>query len=413
MEGPTPVSALIHAATMVAAGVYLLAKLFFLFTPEALQVVAIIGTITALMASLSALVQTDIKKILAYSTLSQLGFMVLAVGTGSPHAAMLHLFTHAFFKAGLFLGAGAIIHSLHQLEHHTHQHFDVQDIRVMGGLRKELPVTFITFLICSAALSGLPFFSGFLSKDAILNSVTAWAGASFSWKWFIVISAFAIPFLTMLYTFRLIWYVFFGENRTKAIIGQVVKFGEVPFVMRMPLIVLSVCSLWFIVSPNPSEFHGWLYHTLSVTPEDGISLTTVISAGWVLLALAVSYFYFKNRSIESSTSALSQLLYNSFYLDKIYEVIITVPVNKITTLTEKIDARWVDGFIHATVLVNVTLAHVISWFDKYIVDGGVNGMARVAGGVGSVTRSFQGGKIQLYIFWAVLGIIIFLISMLI
>ncbi|MES1222010.1 MAG: NADH-quinone oxidoreductase subunit L [Bacteroidota bacterium] len=413
MEGPTPVSALIHAATMVAAGVYLLAKLFFLFTPEALQVVTIIGTITALMASLSALVQTDIKKILAYSTLSQLGFMVLAVGTGSPHAAMLHLFTHAFFKAGLFLGAGAIIHSLHQLEHHTHQHFDVQDIRVMGGLRKELPVTFITFLICSAALSGLPFFSGFLSKDVILNSVTAWAGASFSWKWFIVISAFAIPFLTMLYTFRLIWFVFFGENRTKAIIGQAVKFGEVPFVMRMPLIVLSVCSLWFIVSPNPSEFHGWLYHTLSVTPEDGISLTTVISAGWVLLALAVSYFYFRNRSIESSTSALSQLLYNSFYLDRIYEVIITTPVNKITTFTEKIDSRWVDGFIHATVLVNVTFAHVISWFDKYIVDGGVNGMARVAGSVGSVTRSFQGGKIQLYIFWAVLGIIIFLISMLI
>jgi NADH-quinone oxidoreductase subunit L len=139
----------------------------------------------------------------------------------------------------------------------------------------------------------------------------------------------------------------------------------------------------------------------------------VISAGWVLLALAVSYFYFKNRSIESSTSALSQLLYNSFYLDRIYEAIITTPINKLTTLTEKIDARWVDGLIHVTVLVNVTFAHAISWFDKHIVDGGVNGMARVAGSVGSVTRSFQGGKIQLYIFWAVLGIIIFLISMLI
>jgi NADH-quinone oxidoreductase subunit L len=283
----------------------------------------------------------------------------------------------------------------------------------MGGLRKELPVTFITFLICSAALSGLPFFSGFLSKDAILNSVTSWAGASFSWKWFIVISAFAIPFLTMLYTFRLIWFVFFGENRTKEIIGQIVKLVEVPFVMRMPLIVLSICSLWFIVSPNPIEFHGWLYQTLSVAPEDGISLTTMISAGWILLALAVSYFYFRNRSIELRTSTLSQLLYNSFYLDRIYKAIITIPVNKLTTLTEMIDTRWVDGFIHVTVLVNVTFAHAISWFDKYIVDGGVNGMARVAGSVGSVTRSFQGGKIQLYIFWAVLGIIIFLISILI
>src|SRR5690606_38536722 len=169
MEGPTPVSALIHAATMVAAGVFLLARVSFLFSPEALLIVAVIGIATALIAAMAAMAQNDIKKILAYSTISQLGLMVTAAGAGAPEAAMLHLFTHAFFKACLFLCAGSIIHVLHQAQHRQHVHFDVQDIRNLGGLRKKLPFTFIAMSISGCALAGVPFFSGFVSKEAIFT----------------------------------------------------------------------------------------------------------------------------------------------------------------------------------------------------------------------------------------------------
>ncbi|NBP69520.1 MAG: NADH-quinone oxidoreductase subunit L, partial [Cytophagia bacterium] len=207
MEGPTPVSALIHAATMVVAGIFLLIRMFPLFSPQVLDIIVIIGSTTALLGSLAALHQYDIKKILAYSTISQLGLMLAAVGTGAYGVALLHLFTHAFFKAGLFLGAGAIIHVLHQAQHSAHVHFDVQDIRNLGGLKKMMPVTLICFTVCSAALSGFPLLSGFQSKDAILVGLFNWSGSS--WKlmfsWAVVLSSA----LTILYTVRMLWYVFF------------------------------------------------------------------------------------------------------------------------------------------------------------------------------------------------------------
>ncbi len=412
MEGPTPASALIHAATMVAAGVFLLVRFFFLFTPEALNVVAVTGAVTSLMAAISATVQFDIKKILAYSTISQLGLMVLAVGTGAPDAAMLHLVAHAFFKAGLFLCAGGVIHALHQVEQQTHKHFDAQDIRNSGALRKQLPVTFTTFAICGAALSGLPLFSGFLSKDAILMGVWSWGSDGLSWRIIIVAIAFIIPFLTMVYTFRMVWFVFLRDSHLNEMIGSPVVIDEVPVVMRVPMILLSICSMWFVVSINPLDFSGWLSDRISQVATVHISFITVLSACWVLLAFVLSVFYFRSGRLVTSDTMIRRWIAESYYVDRIFEMVISKPARKISTLAEKIDRKWIDGIIHAGAYFQVTLAHIIGWVDQFIVDGSVNGMARLAGGLGAFTRSFQNGKIQLYIFWTVLAIIIFLIWML-
>lgn len=407
MAGPTPVSALIHAATMVAAGVFLLARVFFLFTPEALDVVAIIGIITALIGAVSALFQFDLKKILAYSTISQLGLMILAMGTGSKDSAMLHLFTHAFFKAGLFLAAGSIIHALHQAQQRTHLHFDVQDIRNLGGLRKSLPVTFLVFVICGAALAGVPFFSGFQSKDAILAGVMAWAGNS-AFKWVIVVAAFAVSFLTVCYTMRLIWFVFIRKNNeTEIREGLVIT--ESPLVMRLPMLLLVLCSGWWIVSWNPFSFSGW-YHSFNEGAHTGI---TIFSAAWVLFALFAAWLYFRNRQPAQSfaDSGLSNTLLQAFWLDKLYERVLARPVQHLALLTDYIDRKWIDGALHLLVYAQVTLAHLTAWCDRVLVDGSVNGIAYLAGGIGAFIRSFQGGKIQYYIFWAVLGLIILLTLM--
>jgi len=412
MEGPTPVSALIHAATMVAAGVFLLIKFFHLFTPEALNVVVITGAFTSLTAAVCATVQFDIKKILAYSTVSQLGLMVLAVGAGARDAAMLHLVTHAFFKAGLFLCAGSVIHALHQAEQQIHSHIDVQDIRNMGGLRKYLPVTSIAFMLCGAALSGMPMFSGFLSKDAILMGVWAWKGDVYSWRWIIVAVTFTIPFLTVVYTFRMTRYIFFHKSNTAETAGKPVSITEVPAVMRLPVMILSAASLWFMVSLNPIEYAGWLFARIHQGEWLHLSFITVFSAVWVLTAWAFSFFYFRSSVLPNHITGVHTWISQFFYLDHLYEIILLTPVRRFSELAEKTDLKWIDGILHAGAYAQVTFAHIISWIDQFIVNGSVNGVARLAGGLGSFTRSFQNGKIQLYIFWTTLAIIIFLIWML-
>jgi NADH-quinone oxidoreductase subunit L len=270
MEGPTPVSALIHAATMVAAGVYLLARVFVILTVDALHVIAIIGAVTAFFAATIAITQNDIKRVLAYSTLSQLGYMVMGMGVGAYAAAFFHLVTHAFFKAGLFLGAGSVIHALH------HE----QDMRYMGGLRQKMPITFATFTICLFALSGLPLFTGFLSKDAILAGALGFAAVE-GGSWSIVpILGFGAALLTPFYMGRQWFMVFFGENRAHEKPasaheddhhhGHGKAHGEIhesSWVMTAPLIVLSVMSFWFVFSPNPlSGENGW-FLSLIKTPE--------------------------------------------------------------------------------------------------------------------------------------------------
>ncbi|MEM8882896.1 MAG: NADH-quinone oxidoreductase subunit L [Planctomycetota bacterium] len=226
MAGPTPVSALIHAATMVAAGVYLAARMFPIFTPTALGFIATTGVITAFGAALIAVVQTDIKKVLAYSTVSQLGYMMIGVGCGAPWAGMFHLVTHAFFKACLFLGSGSVIHAMHH----------AQELKDMGGLRKKLPVTFWTFVIATAALAGLPFMSGFLSKDAIL-----FAALEDGRPW-VFSFGFGAAFLTAFYMTRMVWLCFFGKPRNQEKYDHA---HEGPWVMTVPLIILAVLSIGY------------------------------------------------------------------------------------------------------------------------------------------------------------------------
>ncbi len=278
MEGPTPVSALIHAATMVAAGVYFVARIFVILTVDALHVIAFIGAITAFMAATIAITQHDIKRVLAYSTVSQLGYMVLGLGVGAYSAALFHLLTHAFFKACLFLGSGAIIHAMH------HE----QDMRWMGGLSKKMPWTFVTFTLATLALAGLPLTSGFMSKDAILAGALGFAEVEGGGIYYLIpILGFFSAMLTAFYMGRQIWLVFFGESRThlKPAGGHDDHHGhdehghhevhEVPWAMRMPLVVLAALSIFAVYSPDPLDGgKGWFMHLVQ-TPE------TVVTAGMV------------------------------------------------------------------------------------------------------------------------------------
>jgi NADH-quinone oxidoreductase subunit L len=395
MEGPTPVSALIHAATMVAAGVYLLIRMHFIFPPMALDIVTALGVATALAGALSATVQSDLKRILAFSTISQLGLMVAAAGAGSPEAAILHLFTHAFFKACLFLSAGSVIHTLHQAQHQAHITFDQQNIYNLGGLRKKLPFTFITFLISGSALAGLPLTAGFLSKEAILAVLLRWNDDAPSWRWIITAMAFAVTLLTVIYIFRLLWFVFTGEEReTKNLAIE-----ESPVVMRIPMAILALCSFWFIASFNPFSFTGWMQE--GVAPGFGL---TVFSTAWVFIGIAFGYWLFRTKPARQIPA-----LQHVFYLDAFYRSAIVQPVIRLSVHVQQIDRKWIDGFIHALAYLHVIIAHVIGWFDRTIVDGVVNSIAFFSRVIGSLARSFQGGKIQLYVFWAVFAIIIFLI----
>lgn len=394
MEGPTPVSALIHAATMVAAGVYLMVRLFGLFTPDALLVVAITGTITTLIGAVAALSQYDIKKILAYSTMSQLGLMILALGLGVVDAALLHLVTHAFFKACLFLSAGMVIHALHEAQP-SHLHFDVQDIRNMGGLRKRMPVTFATFLISGASLAGVPFFSGFLSKEAILTALFLHSNI-FSWCMIAVV--LSVSFITVLYTFRLIWTAFFGEERTIRVLG----IKEPSWVMRTPVIILAAFSLWLLVSWNPFDFKGWMFQPKE-TPAYTLWIT-LLSALWVVAALAVSWLVFRKGQFKTSA-----LFRHAFFLDKGYDLFSENAIRYNDHAVTTIERRIIDRAIHGGVYLQVIFAHVVGWIDRAFIDGTVNATARMTGLGGRITRSFHGGNIQLYVFWSVFALVIFII----
>ncbi len=261
MEGPTPVSALIHAATMVAAGVYFVARIFVILTVDALHVIAFIGAVTAFMAATIAITQHDIKRVLAYSTVSQLGYMVLGLGVGAYSAALFHLLTHAFFKACLFLGSGAIIHAMH------HE----QDMRWMGGLWKKMPWTFATFTLATLALAGLPLTSGFMSKDAILAGALGFAEVEGGGIYYLIpVLGFFSALLTAFYMGRQIWLVFFGKSRAHLKPADEHhghdshghhEAHEVPWAMRMPLVILAALSVFAVFSPDPLDgAKGWFMH---------------------------------------------------------------------------------------------------------------------------------------------------------
>jgi NADH-quinone oxidoreductase subunit L len=369
MEGPTPVSALIHAATMVAAGVYMLCGILFLLNADALHVIAYIGGFTSLLAALIAVQQNDIKRIIAYSTLSQLGYMVMAVGLNGPTPAMFHLTTHAFFKALLFLAAGSVIIGMH------HE----QDIWQMGSLRKKMPVTFWTFLIGALALSGVPPFSGFYSKDSIL----AQALEQKSHLLFGV--AVFVAALTAFYTFRLFFVVFFGSEKSKAASHA----HESPLVMTLPLLALALFAAigGFIGIWNNygSQFITG-HETLSVAQQ---VLEPLKNTGPMLCGLAaaavgifVAFSLYKNAAsdpLPAKLGGLATAMKNKFYFDELYEA----------------------TFIRA----HDFLAAVADWIDRWILEGAIIGAIR--GGTdlsGRALRLVQTGNLQTYAFLFVLGV---------
>ncbi|MEO7299365.1 MAG: NADH-quinone oxidoreductase subunit L [Verrucomicrobiota bacterium] len=335
MEGPTPVSALIHAATMVAAGVYMLCRVFFLFNLPALEIIAWIGGFTSLLAAVIAVQQNDIKRILAYSTLSQLGFMVMAVGLQGPEAAMFHLTTHAFFKALLFLGAGSVIHALH------HE----QDIWKMGALKKKMPLTFWTFLIGTLALAGVPPFSGFYSKDEIL-------AVAFHQNIALFIVATLVAALTAFYMFRLFFVAFLGTPKSEASDHA----HESPSVMTMPLIFLAVLSViggligidTFIAKFFEPEAHALSFAERIVAPFSHAPFAALfgIFAAIVGFSLAWSLYAKATRDpLPQMLGVLSTLMRNKFYFDEIYRGLIAVTHEALSRLANFVDRWIIAGFM--------------------------------------------------------------------
>jgi NADH-quinone oxidoreductase subunit L len=372
MEGPTPVSALIHAATMVAAGVYMLCRIIFILNDPALHVIGWVGAFTALLAAVIAIQQNDIKRILAYSTLSQLGFMVMAVGLHAPTEAMFHLTTHAFFKALLFLGAGSVILAVH------HE----QDIWCMGGLRKKMPVTFWTFMTGTLALAGVWPFSGFFSKDSILAQ--AWNSRSYG----LLIVGTCVAVLTAFYMFRLVFVVFFGSGRSD--VAQ--HASETSGVIGWPLRILAVFSaiggvigierLYAFQLSEPGTTHA--ASTLQQLLGPFVHSPGPAFAGLLAAALGFGGAYVLYRSattdpLPAKLGALSTAMRNRFYFDEIYQ---------------------------ATVLTLHEVFAVISdWIDRWIIEGFFIGFAR--GGTdfaGRALRLVQTGNLQTYAFLFALGV---------
>lgn len=432
MEGPTPVSALIHAATMVAAGVYMVLKVYFLLSADALFFIAVIGALSALIPATIAFTQYDIKKVLAYSTLSQLGLMVMAIGLGSFGNAFFHLTTHAFFKAGLFLAAGSVIYGMH------HE----QDIRNMGGLRKYMPITFITFTIYTLSLTGFPFTSGFLSKDAIMNAGLVYG--SLTGNWFFAIVGFGVTFLTAFYMFRLVFRVFIKGNVKKveeaAAHGHAVH--ESPKVMAVPLMILAGLSFFFIFSFNPlSGDSGWLVQGLNfsqnvvpqefrlpflTTEESTVAgyteqyieashhshvMAMILSVGCTLGGLLLAFvIYFRNGidliPIKNRFRPVYNFLYNKWYFDELYELIIVKLTLVLSSVLYWIDSKIVDGAVNLSAWVTKKVSEFGGLFDKYVVDGLVNFVPLVTGFGGLLMRKLQTGKIQTYIAFIAASVIL-------
>ncbi|RMG61321.1 MAG: NADH-quinone oxidoreductase subunit L [Deltaproteobacteria bacterium] len=389
MEGPTPVSALIHAATMVTAGVYMVARsnVLYLMSPTTLTVVAVIGGATALFAATIGVAQNDMKRVLAYSTVSQLGYMFLACGVGAFTAGIFHLMTHAFFKALLFLGSGSVMHAL----------AGELDIRKMGGLKKYMPVTFWTFFLATLAISGIPGFSGFFSKDEIL-----WRAFSspFGGKVFWLLGTVA-AFVTAFYMFRMVFLAFFGETRLSPELKEHVH--ESPKVMTVPLMILAVLSVvgGFVGIPPILGGSNRFEHFLEPVFEKGAELVPAaphhfshsLELGLMVLAVLVAaagiylayHFYMKKPELPGKVAEKYPVLYdvvaNKYYVDEIYHAIVVYPVYRFSVFLWEV-------------------------FDVLVVDGIVNGVGRVLLGTGQAVRRLQTGVVHTYAVSLLIGAVI-------
>ncbi len=477
MEGPTPVSALIHAATMVAAGVYLTARMFPILTADSSLFIAYVGGITALVAATIAIVRFDIKRVLAYSTISQLGYMMLAIGAGSYVAGLFHLTTHAFFKALLFLGSGSVIHAFHAAHHahdhdHDHAHDDdhghtdahaasfdsfgidpAQDMRHMGGLRHKMPITFVTMLIATLSIAGVPYIlSGFWSKDAILVEVLYRAISWNSVHHYILFGMAALAaVITAFYMFRLIFMTFTGEPRNQEMHDGA---HESPLKMAIPLIILAVLCFpivnkWsfekYVKQPGQPHIHapkharydsnqGALHAQLGLSdahaaedahhddaavhhdPDHDKAHNIVVPLSFVIvivgIGLSALFYYWRKFSADAVAARLRPiytLLWNKYYFDELYDgvlVALTVAGSKVLGL---FDLRVIDGIVNGVgIVVQAGCARFAGWFDNIFVDGLVNLVARVTWSIGGRVRRVQTGRIQNYLL-AVLGGVVLLI----
>jgi NADH-quinone oxidoreductase subunit L len=427
MEGPTPVSALIHAATMVAAGVYMIARIYPILTADALNVIAYIGVITAFISATIAIAANDIKKVLAYSTISQLGYMVMALGVGAYTAGFFHLVTHAMFKAGLFLGSGSVIHAMHHALHHQHDHeTDPQDIRNMGGLRQRMPVTFWTFLIYTLAISGVPLTSGFLSKDEILAGTLAFGGLSGHVA--VPIVGFLVAGLTAFYMFRLVILTFLGSHKDPRRMAHI---HESPAVMTVPLIVLAALSIFFFFSFNPfNAGDGWISRALP-RPETVAPASVAAPAGEVFaesmhhahgtamglsllvaglgILIAFTTYYWKKINADRVAAALPgihRLLLNKWYFDDLYNRGLVEGTLAITRALRWFDNTIVDGVVNGAGRITSLISFVNGKFDTIVVDGLVNLTAYMSGFFGLALRKFQTGKVQTYVAFAVFSVLV-------
>ncbi len=451
MEGPTPVSALIHAATMVAAGVYMVARLAPLFGADAMMVILYVGAITAFLMSTVALVKTDIKRVLAFSTLSQLGYMVMALGAGDATNAMFHLTTHAMFKALLFLGAGSVIHAVHS-----------QEMPDMGGLRKKMPITFVTMLIATLAISGVPFFAGFYSKDGILGSTLAFGMTDGHYLPFILgITAAAI---TPFYMFRLIFMTFFGKPRDEEKYHHA---HESPPSMAIPLIILGVLSIiaagwqtadkgWFAKFAAPydvpaiaAEFHlegdghepvvdhgdshaavdshgeeahggdalsevahvdghGDAHHDVHHTAHVRAMIMSICAA---FLGILLSWWVYNRNKVNTAAiqkrfHGVYTTLQGMYFFDEFYHATVYPFTLWVASVCAAFDRIVIDGIVNGTGYMTRMVSWISGTIDKYIVDGAVNGVAAVLQGAGEGFRRIQTGRIQTYFVYVSASVLI-------
>ena len=461
MEGPTPVSALIHAATMVAAGVYLVGRVYPIFTPDAFLFIAYIGFITLFIAATIALTQNDIKKVLAYSTISQLGFMIMGLGVGGFTAGLAHLTPHAAFKACLFLGSGSVIHAVHS-----------QDLREMGALRRKMPITFATFLIATLAIAGVPGFSGFFSKDMILAAALEF-GMKNPQHCILFFGALFTAGMTAFYMFRLVIMAFFGEAKDHHKFDQA---HESPPNMWVPLVVLAILSFsfWF---KSPFVGKGW-FQTLiakpatvanivahapggamsaehaaeissvpnAAAPPEGVAVPPVhgeqagaavhagsgehdihlahmahsyamyssVAAGTlgIFLAFAVYFFgWIDPARVANSVKPLYDFLLNKWYFDELYDKTVIGGSVAFAKFLAWFDLHVVDGLVNLTAQLGAFVSFLVGKFDDYVVDGAVNGVASATIGGGSILRRMQTGKLYHYVFVLAGGaLVIFLIK---
>ncbi len=415
MEGPTSVSSLIHAATMVAAGVFLLARIFPLFDDTALLVIATTGAVTAFVAAYFALTQYDIKKILAYSTISQLGFMMVGIGIGMYQLALFHLVTHAFFKCLLFLGAGAVIHELQHLNDKHQLGIDPQDIRHMGGLRKYMPITFVTMLIASLALAGFPLTAGYLSKDALLIHAFEWAalqnGASVAIPYVLAVASF----FTSFYILRLLAKVFLGSPAVGVMTSA--RPHEASAWMLVPMLVLAACSLFPLFTTSPLNYgQVWLLQkilpmaALPPLPLLHVLVPLLTTMATVAMTLLVWQWYVKQKYPLKAGGLFFRLSQQQGYVDVFYDRIVAAAVLRCSNVLFWVDKHIIDGAVNGLAALGRILAAIAGWVDQRLVDGFVKLVGKLAWGLGNVLRRSQTGRLQDYmasVFFIILVILLY------